>query len=166
MMKFKGRVYIKYMMGLIITLHFMQLRGQSVLATAGGSDMKQNMILEWTLGESFVESVTTRGKWYTEGFHQPMLSARAVSPSTAGYDISIFPNPTQELLNVLIKTPEAEDLKLTLADVTGKTIYTQRVPSGTPEIQVSVKHLPEGMYMLSVANPKGYRINSFKVIKL
>jgi len=175
MVKLNYTVYIKWLMGMFITLQQPWLVAQSVQVTlspsvigaAGGFDLKQNISLEWTLGETFVESVTGRDKWYTQGFHQPMLSARAISPSAArGYDIKIFPNPTQELLNVFIKTPEAEDLKLTLVDVTGKTIYTRWVPSGTPEIQVRVKHLPEGMYMLSVVSTKGYRINSFKVIKL
>jgi len=165
-MNLKRSVYIKFLMVLIITMPNMKVNGQSVLAPAGGVHTKQNMSLEWTLGETFVESVTTKEKWYTEGFHQPLLSTRPVSPSADGYDIKIFPNPTQELLNVFIKTPEEEDLKLTLVDVTGKTIYTQWVPAGTPEIQLNVKHLPEGMYMLSVVSTKGYRINSFKVIKL
>ena len=165
-MNFQRSVYIKILMVLILTIPTLRVGGQSVLAAAGGVDSKQNMTLEWTLGETFVESLTTPEKWYTEGFHQPKLSARPVSTSAGGYDIKIFPNPTQELLNVFIKTPEVEDLKLTLVDVTGKTIYTQKVPSGTSEIQLRVKHLPEGMYMLSVVSTKGFRINSFKVIKL
>jgi len=165
-MNFQRGVYIKILMVLILTIPTLRVGGQSVLAAAGGVDSKQNMTLEWTLGETFVESLTTPEKWYTEGFHQPKLSARPFSTSAGGYDIKIFPNPTQELLNVFIKTPEVEDLKLTLVDVTGKTIYTQKVPSGTSEIQLRVKHLSEGMYMLSVVSTKGFRINSFKVIKL
>ena len=165
-MNFQRSVYIIILMVLITTIPSLRVSGQAVLAPAGGIHTKQNLSLEWTLGETFVESVTTQEKWYTEGFHQPKLSARPVSTSAGGYDIKIFPNPTQELLNVFIKSPVEEDLKLTLVDVTGKTIYTQKVPSGTSEIQLRVKHLPEGMYMLSVVSTKGFRINSFKVIKL
>jgi hypothetical protein len=165
-MKINRSMFIKTLMVMIITIQYIGIHGQSVLAAAGGVDSKQNMTLEWTLGETFVESVTTGEKWYTWGFHQPMLTARAVSPNKGGYEVRIYPNPTQDLLKVFIKTPVEEDIKLTLVDVTGKTINTQWVPSGTREMEVRVKHLPEGMYMLSVTSTKGYRINSFKVIKL
>ncbi len=174
-MKYCCRGYIKFLMCLIITIGFIRVSGQStlsyhfpsVVASAGGIDAKQNITLEWTLGETFVESITTPAKWYTEGFHQPLLSARVLGPSAArGYAVKIFPNPTQELLNIFIKTPEQEELKLTLVDVTGKIIYNQQVPLGTPELQLNLKNIPEGMYLLSLISPKGYRINSFKVIKL
>jgi len=174
-MKQGSRGYIKILMGLILTVCFMRLTGQSVkgspspsvLAAAGGFEVRQHITLEWTLGEPFVESVITRANWFTEGFHQPLLSASPLSPSVArGYEIKIYPNPTEELLNILIKTPEEEKLKLTLVDVTGKIIYNQQVPLGTPELQLNLKNIPEGMYLLSLISPKGYRINSFKVIKL
>ena len=174
-MKQGSRGYIKFLIGLSLTVSFIQLTGQSikgnpspsVLAAAGGFEVGQNITLEWTLGETFVESVTTRANWFTEGFHQPLLSASPLSPSAArGYEIKIYPNPTEELLNIFIKTPEEEKLKLTLVDVTGKTIYTQWLPLSTPELQLNLKNIPEGMYMLSLISPKGYRINSYKVIKL
>lgn len=174
-MKHNLRMYIGLLMGWILAICFIPLQGQSakgnpspsVLAAAGGFNTNQNITLEWTLGETFVKSVTTRSNWFTEGFHQPLLSARAFSPSAArGYDIKIYPNPTQGLLNLIIKAPEEEELKLTMVDVTGKTIYTQQLPLGTPELQLNLKHIPEGMYLLSLVSPKGYRINSYKVIKL
>lgn len=166
MMKFKSRVHMKAILGLILAFSYLQLDGQSVLAAAGGSDTQKQLTLEWTLGEVFVESVSTRENWFTEGFHQPLLSTRPVNSSAGGYDIKIFPNPTQDLLNVSIKTPLSESIELSLSDVTGKIIFTRKVPSGSPEIQLRVKEVPEGMYLLSVENQQGYRIGSFKVIKL
>lgn len=139
----------------------------SVIGAAGGTHSRQEISLDWTLGETFVESTVSGNRWHTQGFHQPLLSAKALFPSNAmGYDVKIFPNPASELLNIFIKTTEEEILNLKLVDVTGKTIYNQVVPPRTAEVQLILKHVPEGMYMLSIVNPSGYRINSFKIIKL
>lgn len=139
----------------------------SVIGAAGGAHSSEEITLEWTLGETFVESTVAGNRWYTEGFHQPLLSAKALFRSNArGYDIKIFPNPTSEFLNVFIKTNEEEAINLKLVDVTGKIIYEQVVAPKTPQVQLILKHIPEGIYMLSVVNPGGYRINSFKIIKL
>ena len=139
----------------------------SVISAAGGSYTREPINLEWTLGESFVENKKSGNHWYTEGFHQPRLVARPLSPSySKGYAFKIFPNPASELLNIFITTEVEEILNLKLMDVTGKIIYNQGVAPRTPAIQMDLKHIPEGMYMLSIVNPAGYRIHSFKIIKL
>ena len=139
----------------------------SVIGAAGGTHAQLPISLDWTVGEFFVESAFTEDRWYTQGFHQPFLSAKALFPSHAReYDIKIFPNPTNELLNIFINTTAEELLDMQLIDLTGKIIYKKAIAPRTAEVKYNLKHIPEGMYILSFLNPSGYRINSFKIIKL
>lgn len=168
------RSAIKFLTGLVLGLPALGMYGQSVktltpsvIGVAGGTAVQSTLTLEWTLGEVFVESNTDhKERWYTEGFHQPMLKVRAYPPALdSKYSIQVFPNPTPDRLDILIQTNELENLTLRLLDATGKTLLLQTAPSQTSTLQLSLKHLPEGMYMLSFINPKGIRINSFKIIK-
>lgn len=138
----------------------------SVIGTAGGTHTGGKISLDWTLGEGFVEINRNVDHWYTEGFHQPQLVARQLSSSTRGYEFKIFPNPASELLNIFITAEVEETLNLKLMDVTGRIIFNQVVAPRTPAVQMILKHIPEGMYMLSIVNPGGYRIHSFKIMKL
>lgn len=166
-----------FLLGVTILVLSGQLKAQSqkastlvypsVIGAAGGMHTQLPISLDWTVGEFFVESAFTEDRWYTQGFHQPFLSAKALFPSHAGeYDIKIFPNPTNELLNVFIKTTAEELLDMQLIDLTGKIIYKKAIAPRTAEVQFILKRIPEGMYILSFVNPSGYRINSFKIIKL
>lgn len=172
-MKLK-RIAINIITGLVLLLPAMELYAQSakgsapsVIGAAGGTAVQSTLTLDWTLGEVFVESITDqKDRWYTEGFHQPLLTVRAYpAPLDSRYTIQIAPNPTPDRLDISIQTNEPENLTLRLLDVTGKTLLLQTAPPRTSTLQWSLKHLPEGMYMLSFINAKGIRINSFKIIK-
>ncbi len=138
----------------------------SVLGAAGGSHSIQAIGLEWTVGESFVESVTLGKRWYTQGFHQPLLYISAFGSKDQTYAIRIFPNPAHEDLFLHIQNPPKENLNLQLMDVTGRVVHGQQLPAGTAFWNMPLALIPEGIYLLSVMNTKGYRIDSFKIIKL
>lgn len=138
-----------------------------VIGAAGGNAVRANLSLEWTLGEAFVESVIESDKWYTQGFHQPFLKVHPDRSNKPGslYKIQVSPNPTPDRLTISIQTSLEESIWLRVVDVTGRTIIHQRVSPKTVQVELSLKNLSDGLYLLSIVNPTGYRIDSFKVIK-
>ena len=138
----------------------------SVIGAAGGSHTREQISLEWTVGESFVEGLAHGNRWYTQGFHQPLLYVNPFGSKEPAYALRIFPNPSHDILNLSFQIPAKEDLNLELVDVTGRRILRQDIPPMTKEWKLALHAVPEGIYLLSVVNQKGYRTDSFKIIKL
>lgn len=138
----------------------------SVIGAAGGSHTREQISLEWTVGESFVEGLAHGNRWYTQGFHQPLLYVSPFGSKEPAYALRIFPNPAHDILNLSFQIPAREDLNVELVDVTGRRILRQDIPPMTKEWKLALHAVPEGIYLLSVINQKGYRTDSFKIIKL
>lgn len=71
-------------------------------------------------------------------------------------DISIYPNPFTDM--VQIKGLE-EDHELSILDVNGRLVYQKTANSMRPQEEISLAHLPAGMYILQV------RDNSNKLLR-
>jgi hypothetical protein len=138
----------------------------AVVSTAGEISRSGGITLEWTLGETFVESGKDQSTWLTQGYHQPMLLVKEnTQSSSSAYDVKIFPNPTLDILHVLIRTNLSDDLVFKIMDVTGRTVFMQEASGGSNDIKLKINELPEGMFVLTVMNRRGNWIRSFKVIK-
>jgi hypothetical protein len=71
--------------------------------------------------------------------------------STAA-ELSAFPNPVSEVLNITFQGLEAGNANLRLVDVTGRVVYdqAQEVVSGLNSTQVRVKGMASGIYTLQL----------------
>ena len=103
----------------------------SIIATAGDVNKAAGISLEWTLGEPVIESLSTADRFYTQGFHQPVLMARNFQVNKeqllTGYKVTVAPNPVQSLLTATIHSPKEENMLLTLIDFTGRRYGVQTV---------------------------------------
>lgn len=66
--------------------------------------------------------------------------------------LSVFPNPTQENLNVSFDAASAKSVQLDITDVLGETVKTLNLQNTNSSIneQINVQDLPSGVYMLKV----------------
>ncbi len=64
-------------------------------------------------------------------------------------DLTIYPNPVAQQLNVAIQ-PLDYDFLMQLFDINGRCVMSTTVPAGTSHLQVAVDHLAAGVYMLSL----------------
>ena len=70
---------------------------------------------------------------------------------------SIYPNPTKDVL--FINQSQSSEVSITIFDVTGKVLFQSQF--NNPQIQVSTKHLPKGMYLLQITHPDGQEVKPF-----
>lgn len=81
--------------------------------------------------------------------------------------VSVFPNPTNELVNLDLKLAEvADQIEIKMVDVTAKTIRTyvhKNVKERTFNFNVS--DLENGTYFLHIKTPEGMRAQKFTVLK-
>lgn len=86
--------------------------------------------------------------------------SRVISPGSAGVSnmqgasasVAAYPNPASDKLSLVWNETATETAAVSLADVTGKVVYTTQVnmATGSGIYQLSVAGLAEGMYVLSV----------------
>ncbi len=160
------RHVIPLLLGLILpSMGLAQQLSPAVMATAGGQHKNEQLSLEWTLGETFIETVSLPNRIYTQGFHQPMLRVEDLPQLASPYRVRIAPNPVATILNVAIDAEEDTKFQLTLTDMTGRTFYTKSAAVQSDPIQVEMKALPAGVYLLQVATPEGQPVKTVKVVK-
>lgn len=138
----------------------------SVLATAGGVARTQTMTLEWTLGESVVETHHATDRLYTQGFHQPMLHVtEQLVGSDAGYEFMVAPNPVSSHLTVTAKYAREAPLQLRLTDLTGRQFVLPQLPATAESVQVDMARFPAGTYLLHIGTDAGPTLKTYKVVK-
>lgn len=155
---------------LILSLESMaQQLSPSVLAVSGGTARTQTMILDWTLGESVVETHYATDRLYTQGFHQPMLQVTEQSaPASVGNGEPRFvvaPNPVTSHFTVTAGFARETPFQLRLTDLTGRQYLLPDLPATTESLQVDMSGFPAGTYLLHISKDNGSRLQSYKVIK-
>ena len=64
----------------------------------------------------------------------------------ANWDVSIFPNPSRDFLNITVNGSRSKDIKYTIMNTLGKIIYQQ---NGTSNLhQINIENLSTGNYFL------------------
>ena len=76
--------------------------------------------------------------------------------------LSVYPNPTTGMINVVVNNSKQSDLTIEMRDVQGQLVYTNKVNSVLNHREVIDINIAKGMYFLSVNN--GNDINVKKVI--
>lgn len=141
---------------------FCQTIQNSVISSAGGSASAGNVKMDYTLGETVIETFTAGGNTLTQGFHQTNLTLVAIENVELFAEISIYPNPTSEFVNIDIPA-DYKLMDISMYDVTGKLLKNKTNASGL--VTFNVNDLATGTYYLQVINPKNQQLKTFKLIK-
>ncbi|MBB78270.1 MAG: hypothetical protein CL844_04640 [Crocinitomicaceae bacterium] len=134
--------------------------GQEVISSQGNSYSNSNTNMDFTIGEVIINTETDGTHYMTQGFHQTNWFFSGLENHTPSYEAIIFPNPTEESLN--IKTSTYKNVVYTLYDAQGKLVMQNELFEEQTSLQVS--HLAPGKYSL-VLNNKTDKLKTFKLIK-
>lgn len=130
----------------------------SVRAPYGGSERK-NAIAFTAYGRAYVGT----GKGYSgkkAGMEEYIPYANVGLDEDEIMSISVFPNPTTDLLNIKTEQP---GLEIALYSFDGRLIYQD--DSTNEKIQIDLSQQPAGTYILTAKNETGRIISSEKVIR-
>lgn len=142
---------------------------QQVVASAGGFDVSgdNSISLSWTLGELVIATVESSSGdiVLTQGFHQSKLVIDMIQKNPElGVEVTVFPNPTSELVNINFSAPLVGETDIYLNSADGRLVYSGKVLPGDLLKQINIQQYTSGTYILRIQN--GIRINIYKVIKL
>jgi len=123
------------------------LNAQQVVATTGYFTENQQISLSWTVGETFVTTLSSESNFLTQGFNQSKLSLTIVFEKKTEPGLKIYPNPVQESLFIEANENTGE-LYYDLISPEGKPLITTRI-TGT-KAEVSFKSYVSGVYLLQI----------------
>ena len=133
---------------------------QEVVSTQGESYSNASANIDFTIGEVIIATGTDGTNDLTQGFHQTNWNFLGVEDFAPNYEATIFPNPTEDVLN--IRTSTFENVTYTLYDAQGRLVMQDILSAEQTPIQVS--QLAPGSYLLTLNN-ETQNLKTFQLIK-
>lgn len=151
---------IKNVLTISLLLSSILLNAQEVVTTQGDSYSTASANIDFTIGEAVINTGTDGTNDLTQGFHQTNWNFLGVEDHALDYEATIFPNPTEDVLN--IRTTTFENVTFTLYDAQGKLVMQNILSAEKTPIQVS--QLAPGGYSLTLNN-ETQNLKTFKLVK-
>lgn len=151
---------------LVTSVAYSQNESPTLLSSQSGYDTSKNMVLEWTLGDSAIETITTEDTMFTQGFIQPYSeSSKAIVQMVD--DILIFPNPVDTHLNVRLLSHDDDNgiVSIDIYNVNGSII--KQFKNGfslSKTLQLDISDLQSGIYFVRISDATSV-LKSHKIIK-
>jgi len=136
------------------------VNAQEVISTQGDSYSNANGSIDCTIGEVVINTNSDGSNDITQGFHQTNWNFLGIEVVDPEYDVTIFPNPTQDLLT--IRTKLFEQVLCQFYDAQGKLVLQKILTSEQTAIPVS--QLTPGNYSLTLNNGTQI-VTTIKLIK-
>ena len=146
------------LLGLLAIIN--SVHSQEVVSTQGETYSSPNAIIDFTVGEVVINTVSDGTNNITQGFHQTNWNFVGLESHTPSFEAIIFPNPTLEVLN--IRASAFENVIYTLYDAQGKLVMQDILSAEQTLIPVS--QLATGSYSITLNNPT-QNLKTFKLIK-
>ena len=150
-------------------ISFAQSADPSVVASSGGNYEGTDMQVSWTLGETVIATISDGNTTLTQGFHQETYEIIGLEETIKNedYEVNLFPNPTDNLINCEIKNNEnIQKIIFRIMDSKGNTIDLKEfkeVQSKEFETKFDLTSSAPGEYFIQIMNDEYNK--SFKVIK-
>lgn len=137
---------------------------QQNTVTAGGDASGTGGSASYSIGQVDYVTASGTGGVATQGVQQPYEIYQTVGIKTADIklELSAYPNPATDLLNLLFKNKPA-DLHYELLNAEGKLLKEEHIDAELTAIHV--EELSNGTYYLDVLAKNNTVIATFKVIK-
>jgi len=141
---------------------------QKVIASAGGYDEAGGISISWTLGETIISTFRDDPEnptiMLTHGFQQQIIVTTVEENLEILVNVTVYPNPASEVLNIRFEKPLDSDMNLVLLSQDGRLVKRDVIEATTFEKQMSMENLPSGIYFLRLI--KGKLSNVYKVVRL
>ena len=140
---------------------FAQSISKQVISTAGKTQTNSDLKVSWTTGEPVVGLMTAGGNQLGNGYYPAMdLQALSVEDNTLEAQITVYPNPTSQMLYV--SHPEINSFGIQIVDLNGKQVYSGTISKDQP---LDVSNYSQGMYLITIENKEANKKNTYKIIK-
>lgn len=139
-----------------------QSTSPNIISATGSSFNNGTVQWDYTLGEPVINIFTDGTTVLTQGFHQPNLLITSINNYLTTYTLTIFPNPTNDVLQLHFDKLN-QDLTIEIYAADGKVMYSKQYAGTALDIKVS--EYPSGTYLLSIRD-ESFQQKTYKIIKI
>ncbi|MBX9807979.1 MAG: T9SS type A sorting domain-containing protein [Flavobacteriaceae bacterium] len=160
----KNNNYYLFILFLTI-ISFSKSYSQEIATVSGGNATGTGGSSSYSIGQTTFTSQTSSGGLITLGVQQPYEIVTLGNDNVAEINLvmSAYPNPTTNLLNLVVSDDKWNNLSCQLFDTNGRIVSNlQKITAS--ETSVTMQELQQGIYFLSVNN-ENKTIKTFKIIK-
>ncbi len=138
------------------------IKAQETVGSAGQDLNNAQINTTFTIGEPVINTLSSNSNTILSGYHQPHLKIDAISIKEGKeWNISIYPNPATNYVNVDWDNKSINYLKYTLLDVNGKIILQGQ---NTENLRINVEAISSGNYFLHL-NSNNKQSQIYKIQK-
>jgi hypothetical protein len=143
---------------------FTQIQAQQTLAIAGGNATGSGGSASYTLGQVVYTTKSGNSTTVTEGVQQPYEISVLATESVERIEIqlSAYPNPTNDLLQLKIENYKTADVIYQLYSLNGVLLDSQKGMGNETTIQM--RNYPTAVYLLKVTE-NNKSLKTFQIIK-
>ena len=138
---------------------------QQSVVVAGGKAEGSGGTSSYSIGQIVYTSLAGTDQYVVQGIQQPyeITTLGNEEFTTINLAMTAYPNPTIDVLNLVLTTDKLDNLSYNLFDINGKTV-SKNSRITTSQTIVSMQGLNQGIYFLAV-NSNNKKIKTFKIIK-
>ncbi|MCD4697133.1 MAG: T9SS type A sorting domain-containing protein [Bacteroidales bacterium] len=96
------------------------------------------------------------------------IEEKEISKTKNTIDLSIYPNPSTDLVKLKFYLENKADVQLNIFDLSGRLVLSREflsLPKGKSELPVNVQNLREGTYLVQLVSGNNIGINKIVVVK-
>jgi hypothetical protein len=147
-----------------------QILAPQAVNTAGVKFTQANGSLNFTVGELVIKNQTDAdGNTLGGGFTNAATSTTTVlsvnTPDKALLNVSVYPNPTNDLLTLDVASTNLSRLVVEITDLQGKTLSSSQYAGISNKIGINTAGYATGTYLLMLKNESGKLLGNYKIIK-
>ncbi len=149
----------------ITIISFAKSYSQESVTVSGNTATGTGGSSSYSVGQIAYTSQTGSGGHITLGVQQPyeIVTLGNDNFSEINLVMSAYPNPTTNLLNLVISDGKWNNLSYQLSDMNGRIVQNlQKITAS--ETQLPMQKFPQGIYFLAV-NSDNATVKTFKIIK-
>jgi hypothetical protein len=159
---FKNILFVFF---IVVSTNAQELYKQTILSQGATSNLESGLIISQSIGqESVIGNFSNDNVKIIQGFQQPFWT-RLISNSSSVIPIEIthFPNPITDNLNLSFYNYDIGELILSIYDYSGRILMKRNISVESGKSIVDLTMLPSGSFLMGLQNDK---INYYiKIIK-
>jgi hypothetical protein len=136
--------------------------GQEVIASGGSYFSNARNSISYTMGETISETFSGQNLIITQGFQQPQIIVTSVYQIDEYMDISAFPNPVEQVLNLDI-SDHKHRMEYMLYNQEGKILMKKEISE--EHTIIPLQKLQDGTYILKITRGDKL-VKSIQIVKL
>tara|TARA_B100000809_G_scaffold241111_1_gene264022 strand:+ start:1267 stop:1749 length:483 start_codon:yes stop_codon:yes gene_type:complete len=149
---------------LFALLATIELHAQESPTASGGEATGAGGTASYSVGQVVYTTNTGTNGSITQGVQQPyeISIVTGIDETTINLEMSVYPNPTTNYLQLKVGSEQVENLTYQLIDLQGKVIENKKITASNTTIKM--EGLPKATYFLKVTE-QSQAVKTLKIIK-